>query len=191
MVTTKLDPRTCATLPVFMHSQGVTLSLHSPGVPGTLGLIALKWLRPLRSVLSMSPVAASLCWCTSEPAILWRLMKWRNWTQKSMGLENVPRTQAALRQHIKRANIWNEALVPDPEPPSPCDWGLDGRHSGPPFQKHLNPATNWYTVGARRYARRGAPGNQAALEGPCSCSGDCYRTYTENRRGKPWTTHDP
>lgn len=48
-------------------------------------------------------------------------------TQKSRALENIPPTKAALEQHIKRAtyqaNVWSKALVPDPELPSPSDWG--------------------------------------------------------------------
>ncbi|KAJ8369745.1 hypothetical protein SKAU_G00097730 [Synaphobranchus kaupii] len=48
-------------------------------------------------------------------------------TQKSRTLENIPPTQAALKEHIKRtfyqANCWNQALVLDPEMPEPSDWG--------------------------------------------------------------------
>jgi len=53
----------------------------------------------------------------------------RKWlfTQRSRSLENIPPTQAALRQHIKRAsyqaNCWNMALTLIPELPSPKDWG--------------------------------------------------------------------
>ena len=47
--------------------------------------------------------------------------------QKSRTLENIPPTQAALKQHIKRschqANCWNQALIKDPEVPDPSDWG--------------------------------------------------------------------
>ena len=52
----------------------------------------------------------------------------RLFTQKSRNLENIPPTQAALKQHIKRtcyqANCWNQALVLNPEMPDPSDWGL-------------------------------------------------------------------
>ena len=48
-------------------------------------------------------------------------------TQKSRSLENIPPTQAALKQHIRRssylANCWNKALTSNPELPSPSDWG--------------------------------------------------------------------
>ena len=48
-------------------------------------------------------------------------------TQKSRSIENIPPTQAALTQHIKRAsyqaNCWNQALVLEPELLDPSDWG--------------------------------------------------------------------
>ena len=48
-------------------------------------------------------------------------------TQKYRTLENIPPTQAALKQHIKRtcyqANCWNQALVVDRDMPEPSDWG--------------------------------------------------------------------
>ena len=47
-------------------------------------------------------------------------------TQKSRSLENLPLTQAAPVQHIKRAsyqeNCWDRALHLDPSLPSPIDW---------------------------------------------------------------------
>ena len=49
-------------------------------------------------------------------------------THKSRTLENIPPTQAALKQHINRtcyqANCWNQALDLDPGMPEPSDWGL-------------------------------------------------------------------
>ena len=48
-------------------------------------------------------------------------------TQKSRSLENLPPTQAALKEHIKRtsyqSNCWNKALLSKQELPSPADWG--------------------------------------------------------------------
>lgn len=47
-------------------------------------------------------------------------------TQKSRALVKVSPMKAALEQHIKRAtcqaNAWSNALVPEPEVPSPSDW---------------------------------------------------------------------
>ena len=52
----------------------------------------------------------------------------RKWlfTQRSRSLENIPPTQAALTQHIRRASYqanWNMAMTIAPEFPSPKDWG--------------------------------------------------------------------
>ena len=53
---------------------------------------------------------------------------------KSMALDNIPPTQAALQQHIKRAslqaNCWNQTLVLNPELPSPSDWSWTKEASG-------------------------------------------------------------
>ena len=58
-------------------------------------------------------------------------------TQKSRTLENMPPTKAALEQHIKRAtyqaNIWYKALQPDPQLPSPSDWGWVKEEMGWPL----------------------------------------------------------
>ena len=72
-------------------------------------------------------------------------------THKSMALDNIPPTQAALQQHIKRAslqaNCLNQTLVLNPDLPSPSDcgwtkeasgWQLFGRHC----QRHQNLSTN-------------------------------------------------
>ncbi len=76
--------------------------------------------------------------------------------QKSRTLENIPPTYAALREHIKRAsyqaNCWNQALIPNPETPSPTDWGWrkDTNHFGPPFQKKQSLYLK-YTLGNLRF----------------------------------------
>ena len=48
-------------------------------------------------------------------------------TQKSRSLENIPPTQAALKQHIKRvsyqAHCWSIAVIQIPEFLSPAEWG--------------------------------------------------------------------
>ncbi|KAG0701433.1 hypothetical protein GWK47_025308 [Chionoecetes opilio] len=53
---------------------------------------------------------------------------------KSRALENIPPTQAALQQHIKRAslqgNCWNQTLVLNPELSIPSDWGWTKETSG-------------------------------------------------------------
>ena len=53
---------------------------------------------------------------------------------KGRTLENIPPTQAALKQHIKRAcyqaNIWNQSLISEPELLNPSDWGWTKHTSG-------------------------------------------------------------
>ena len=49
-------------------------------------------------------------------------------TQCSRTIDNIPPTQNALKQHLKRAiyqagYIWAKALEPKLIPPSPKDWG--------------------------------------------------------------------
>ncbi len=55
-------------------------------------------------------------------------------SQKSRTLDNIPPTQAALKQHIKRtcyqANCWNQALVTDPDMPEPSGWGWTKETTG-------------------------------------------------------------
>ena len=48
--------------------------------------------------------------------------------QGNKRIENIPPTQAALAQHIKRAthqasHVWGQALEPMQELPSPAEWG--------------------------------------------------------------------
>eukprot|EP00057_Strongylocentrotus_purpuratus_P023508 XP_011677982.1 PREDICTED: Golgi apparatus protein 1-like [Strongylocentrotus purpuratus] len=54
--------------------------------------------------------------------------------QKSRNLENIPPTQAALKQHIKRtcyqAICWNQTLTKNPEMPEPSDWGWTNETTG-------------------------------------------------------------
>ena len=66
---------------------------------------------------------------------------------KSRALDNIPSTQAALQQHIKRAslqaNCLNQTLVLNPDLPSPSDCGwirrpLGGSLFGRHCQRHQN-----------------------------------------------------
>ena len=48
--------------------------------------------------------------------------------QGNQALDNIPPTQAALQQHIKRAayqagHVWAQACAPIQELPNPSDWG--------------------------------------------------------------------
>ena len=53
---------------------------------------------------------------------------------KARALENIPPTQAALKQHIKRAcyqaNIWYQSLASEPQLLNPSDWGWTKDQTG-------------------------------------------------------------
>ena len=55
-------------------------------------------------------------------------------SQKSRIQDDIPPTQAALKQHIKctcyQANCWNQSLVIDPDMPEPSDWGWTKERTG-------------------------------------------------------------
>ena len=63
---------------------------------------------------------------TSDLTTVNEARKWL-FTQKSRNLENIPPTQAALKQNIKRASYqaycWSMAVIQIPELPSPAEWG--------------------------------------------------------------------
>lgn len=105
-------------------------------------------------------------------------------TQKSQTLENIPPTQAALKQHIKRAcyqaNSWNQALVLAPDVLDPSEWGW------------TKPTTGWQSLWTTLPeaskschelihcgCKKGCDGHckcrKAALKctAVCFCSGDC------------------
>jgi len=104
---------------------------------------------------------------------------------KSMALDNIPPTQAALQQHIKRAslqaNCWNQTLVLNPELPSPSDWSWTKEASGwqplwttlPEASKscheliHCNCKEGMYRP---LQVHQGCTLKCTAL---CACSGDC------------------
>lgn len=105
-------------------------------------------------------------------------------TQKSRALENIPPTKAALEQHIKRAAyqaiVWRNALVPDPELPSPSDWGWLKEPTGwQPLWTTLPEASQTcYELihcGCKKGCSARCKCKKAALKctALCSCSGDC------------------
>ena len=107
-------------------------------------------------------------------------------TQKSRSLENLPPTLAALEQHIKRAshqsNCWNLALIPDPDLPSPADWGWKKDQTGwQPVWTNLPEASQSCSELIRCGCKKGCTGMckcfKAALKctALCFCSGDCQR----------------
>ena len=104
--------------------------------------------------------------------------------QKSRSLENIPPTYAALREHIKRAsyqaNCWNQALTPNPELPSPTDWGWRKDTEGlQPFWTTLPEAAESCYELIRCSCKKGCARRckcvKAALKctALCFCSGEC------------------
>ena len=105
-------------------------------------------------------------------------------TQKSRSLENLPPTLAALEQHIKRvcyqSNCWNQALNPNPDLPSPADWGWKEEQTGwQPVWTTLPEASRSCSelvcCGCKKGCTRRCKCFKAALQctALCFCSGDC------------------
>ena len=69
-------------------------------------------------------------------------------TQSSRTVENLPQTQGALEEHLKRAiyqagYVWSQALDPSPKLPSPENWGWQSTETGwKPFWTKLRPAAD-------------------------------------------------
>jgi len=195
----KLDPRTCATLPVFHAITGCdTVSAFGgrgkktawdtwtalPEV--TEAFEELSRVPGAVSELSMSLVERFVVLMYDRTSDTMEVNEARKqlFTQKSRTLENIPPTQAALRQHIMRAtyqaNIWNQALVPDPELASPSDWGWVKDATGwQPLWTTLPEASQSCYELIHCGCKQGCTGrckcNKAALmcTALCSCSGDC------------------
>ena len=56
-------------------------------------------------------------------------------SQKGRSMENLPPTQAAFVEHVKRAaypagHVWAQMLVAIPELPSPSEWGWEQNTNG-------------------------------------------------------------
>ena len=103
---------------------------------------------------------------------------------KGRTLENIPPTQAALKQHIKRAcyqaNIWNQSLISKPELLNPSDWGWTKDTSGwQPLWTTLPEAAKSFQelihCGCKKLCTGHCKCKKAALKctALCWCSGDC------------------
>ena len=104
--------------------------------------------------------------------------------QKSRSLENIPPTQVALEQHLKRAryqcNCWNMCLSPDPQLPDPSDWGWTKVSTEwQPFWTTLPEASkSCYELihcGCKKGCHDRCKCVKAMLKctSLCACSGDC------------------
>ena len=107
-------------------------------------------------------------------------------SQKSRTLENIPPTQAALKEHIKwtcfQANLWNQSLVLDPKIPEPSDWGWTKESTGwQPFWTALPEAAKSCHELIRCNCQKGCTGRCTCVKAAlactelCFCSGDCVR----------------
>ena len=118
----------------------MTLSLHSVGEAKRLHGIHWKFfpksLKHLKTSFSQDMSEATMALLEQFVVLLYdRTSDIMNvndarkqlFTQKTRSLENLPPSQEALKQHIKRAcfqsNCWNKALLSNQVLPSPVDWG--------------------------------------------------------------------
>ena len=107
--------------------------------------------------------------------------------QGNKSIENIPPTQAALAQHIKRAayqagHVWGQALEPMQELPSPAEWGWQQSPKGwPPKWTMLAEASKacseLISCGCKRACRGLCKCTKANLPctALCSCAGSCYQ----------------
>lgn len=158
-----LDPRMCATLPVFhaLIGCGMISAFGGRGKKTAWdtwkcfpeATEAFEDLLLMHSDIS-DPTLSVLEWfvvllyeCTND-AMEVNVVRKQLFMHKSRSLENLPPTLAALEQHIKRvcyqSNCWSQALTPEPKLPSLGEWGwrMAGSHSGPPFRRHCSHATS-------------------------------------------------
>lgn len=110
-------------------------------------------------------------------------------TQKGRTIENIPPTQAALTQHVRRAvyqggHIWGQALIARPEVPDPSSWGWSKEQSSTcttwsPLWSTLAPASatcmELLCCGCTKGCRGQCKCRRASLKCTdlCKCGGDC------------------
>ena len=144
-----MDPRWCSSLPIFHALTGCdTVSAFCgrgkkmawetwksfPEV--TDAFIELQGMQPDISEESMSLLERFVVLMYDRTSDIMEVNQARKhlFAHKSRALENIPPTQAALQQQIKRAcyqaNIWNQSLVSQPELLNPSNWGWTKDASG-------------------------------------------------------------
>jgi len=105
-------------------------------------------------------------------------------TFKSRSLENLPPTQEALRQHVKRATYqtacWKKALIPVQDLPDPANWGWKRSDNGwEPLWTTLPEASQacheLVHCGCKKGCIRQCKWMKAALKctALCFCQGEC------------------
>lgn len=107
--------------------------------------------------------------------------------QGTRRIENIPPTQAALVEHIKRAtyqagHVWGQTLQTMQELPSPSEWGWVKSEDGwIPHWSDLAEASKACSELIRCGCKKGCRGNCKCTKAdlPCTalcfCSGSCYQ----------------
>ena len=106
-------------------------------------------------------------------------------TKRERKLETIPPTQAALKEHTKRAILqtllWKEAVIPQPEDHNPEDWGyIQRRYIQPFLDSYTRSIKNLQWV-VKCGCRQGCRGNCKRLRTDlpctslCACDANCQR----------------
>ena len=200
-VAAAMDPRVCATLHVFHAFTGCDTTSSFGGRGKKTAWNTWKVFPDITAafedlLLMQSTIRASTISALEQFVILMydrtsgisgiNEARKQLFTQKSRALENLPPTLAALEQHIKRvcyqSNCWNQALIPNPDLPSPADWGWKKDQTGwQPVWTTLPEASQSCSELIRCGCKKGCTGRckcfKAALKctALCFCSGDCQQ----------------
>ena len=98
-------------------------------------------------------------------------------TKKGRGLEGLPPTHDALKQHVMRATyqggyVWGQATIPTPVLPDPTDWGWTLGKEG-----HMQP--KWTTISAAAVSCKELV--------HCGCKKSCSKRCKCVKAGLPYT----
>ena len=193
-----MDPRICTTLPVFHAFTGCdtvfsfggrgkknawsTWKVYPEATDAFEDLLLMQDEISNHAMSVLERFVVLLYDCTNDNMRVNDARK-KLFTQNSRSLENLPPTQAALMQHIKRAsyqsNCWNHALTTNPEFPSPIDWGRKEITGWQPLWTTLPEASRSCHELIRCGCKKGCTGQcksvLAALQctALCSCNGEC------------------
>jgi hypothetical protein len=100
-------------------------------------------------------------------------------SQKGKALESIPPTRAALVEHTKRASYqaghcWGQALLPQPQLPSPQDWGWTHTSDGwQPYWTSLPEVTKSCRELVRCGCKKGCRGKCSCIKADLSCTALC------------------
>ena len=197
-----MDPRICAALPVFHALTGCdTVSIFSgrgkktawntwevfPEVTEAFEDLLLMQQDMSEATTALLERFVVLLYDHTSDIVNVNDARKQLFTQKSRSLENLPPSQEALKQHIKRAcfqsNCWNKALLSNQMLPSPADWGWKlGATGWEPLWTILPEASLScyeliHCVCKKGYTTRQCKCVKAALQctALCSCYGECQR----------------